>query len=47
MCADQPAVRAQVNMAGIMCGGYLGEVEDHGGPEFHVRFDRAVRAAFA
>ena len=34
-------------MAGIMCGGDLGEVEDDRGPELDVGLDRTVRAAFA
>ena len=47
MCAHQPAVRPQVNIAGIIVGGHLGEVEDDRGPELDVGLDRAVGAALA
>ena len=47
MCADQPAVRAEMNMVGIMYARDLGEVEYDRGPELDVRLDCPVRATLA
>ena len=42
MCADQPATRAQPNIAGVSVGGDLGDVEHDGGPVLDVRLELAV-----
>ena len=43
MCADQPAVREQANIAGASARRHVRDVEDHRRPELDVRHQRAVR----
>ena len=45
MCADHPAVRAQVNIGVNIERRHLGEVEDDGGPELDVRGEHPVGPA--